>query len=79
MNMSGDSEIEVSTLVKVIVGWVLSGLIGCVLFGYPTYDKEGTVDALLPLVTLLGPTALVLGVIHIGSEGYTTIQIKEKK
>lgn len=76
--MSGDSEIEVSTLVKVIIGWVLSGFIGCVLIAYPTYDKKGTVDVALPLASILGPLTLTIGVVHLASEGYTTIQIKEK-
>lgn len=65
--------------VKVLVAWLLSGLIGCALIAYPTYDKKGTVDVALPLASILGPLALAIGVVHLASEGYTTIKIKEQK
>lgn len=79
MNMSGDSEMEKSTFVKFVIGWVVSGLIGCALIAYPTYDRKGVVDVALPLASVLGPLTLAIGVIHIASEGYTTIYVKEKK
>lgn len=68
-----------SGVAKIVIAWILSGLVGCVLIAYPTYDKKGTVDALLPLASILGPMILAIGVIHLASEGYTTINIKEKK
>lgn len=68
-----------SDYVKVLVVWVLMGLIGCALIAYPTYDRKGTVDVALPLASVLGPLTLAIGVIHIASEGYTTIYVKEKK
>lgn len=70
---------EMSTLAKVVVCWILSGLIGCALVAYPTYDKKGTVDVALTLASILGPPMLVIGVVHLATEGYTTIQVKGKK
>lgn len=63
--------------VKVLVAQLLSGLIGCALIAYPTYDREGTLEATLPLASVFGPLALSVGVVHIASEGYTTIRLKE--
>ena len=79
MNMSGDSEMEKSTFLKFVIGWIVSGLIGCALIAYPTYDERGTVDVALPLASILGPLALAIGVVHLASEGYTTIKVKEQK
>lgn len=65
--------------VKVIVVWLLVGLIGCALIAYPTYDRKGTVDVALPIASVLGPLTLVIGIIHVAGEGYTTIYVKEGK
>lgn len=75
----GNSTVEVSAVTKFAVCWILSGLIGCALIAYPTYDKKGTVDVALPLASILGPLALTIGVMHLATEGYTTIQIKDEK
>lgn len=48
--------------VKVLVAWLLSGLIGCALIAYPTYDRKGTVDVALPLASVFGPLVLGMGV-----------------
>lgn len=77
--MDGDSTIEMSGLAKFVVCWILSGLLGCALIAYPTYDKKGTVDVALPLASILGPLTLTIGVVHLATEGYTTIQVKGKK
>lgn len=68
-----------SGVAKIVIAWILLGLVGCVLIAYPTYDKKGTVDAALPLASIFGPLTLAIGVGHLAAEGYTTIQIKEKK
>lgn len=68
-----------SRVAKFVIAWILLGLVGCALIAYPTYDEKGTVDVALPLASILGPLTLAIGVVHLASEGYTTIQIKEKK
>lgn len=64
---------------KFIVSWVVFGTVGAIFLGYPTYDKEGTVDLFLVVATVAGPFATILGLLELSNKGYTTIALKEVK
>lgn len=62
---------------RVLICWLVSGLIGSVMAMYPDYKKERKINVAILCVSVAGPAALIVGMAALDMNGYTTIKLKD--